>query len=76
MDTYNNIVATLLPVEKPLLSDRIEKMNNALKIGIDELKWNSQTIDPFINQAMGIVCEVDELVKKMKDNVKKIEQMM
>jgi len=76
VDTYNNIVASLLPVEKPLLSDRIEKMNNALKRGIDELKWNSQTIDPFINQAMGIVCEVDELVKKMKDNVKKMQLMM
>lgn len=76
VDTYNNIVASLLPVEKPLLHDRIEKMNGALLKGITDLKWNSQTIDPFINQAMTIVVEVDELVKKMKDNVKKMEIMM
>jgi dynein heavy chain len=52
---YNNILSTLLPVEKPLLADKIERMNNALQKGIDELKWNSQNIDPFIKQAMEIV---------------------
>ena len=30
VDLYNNILATLLPVEKPLLADRIERMNQAL----------------------------------------------
>jgi dynein heavy chain, axonemal len=67
---YNEILANLLPVEKPLLADRIEKINKALQPGIGELRWNSSNIDPFINQAMNIVTEVDELVKKMKDNVK------
>lgn len=40
-NTYNGILSTLLPVEKPLLADRIDKMNGALQKGIDELKWNS-----------------------------------
>ena len=73
---YNNILATLLPVEKPLLADRIERMNQALQKGIDELKWNSGNIDPFIKQAMEIVTQVDELVSKMKFNVKKIQSLM
>jgi len=73
---YNGILSTLLPVEKPLLQDRIEKMNKALAPGIDELKWNSQNIDPFINSAMGIVKEIDELVKKMKDNINKMQDFM
>ena len=73
---YNGILATLLPVEKPLLQDRIEKMNKALQPGIDELKWNSQNIDPFINSAMNIVKEIDELVKKMKDNIAKMQDFM
>jgi len=60
---YNGILATLLPVEKPLLQDRIERMNKALWSGINELKWNSQNIDPFINSAMDIVKDVDRLVK-------------
>jgi dynein heavy chain len=70
---YNEILSILLPVEKPLLAERIEKMNNSLQSGIDTLKWNSQNIDPFINKAMSVVSDQDQLVKKMKDNIKKIE---
>ena len=76
VEMYNNIIATLLPVEKPLMMDRIQKMNKALQSGIDTLKWNSDNIDPFINQAMEIVTEVDELVKKMKENVSKMIEIM
>jgi dynein heavy chain len=49
VEMYNNIIATLLPVEKPLMMERIQKMNKALQSGIDTLKWNSDNIDPFIN---------------------------
>ncbi len=76
VEMYNNIIATLLPVEKPLMMERIQKMNKALQSGIDSLKWNSENIDPFINQAMSIVTEVDELVKKMKENVSKMIEIM
>jgi dynein heavy chain len=48
-DMYNEILSILLPVEKPLLHDRIMKMNSTLEPGIVELKWNTQNIDPFIN---------------------------
>jgi dynein heavy chain len=76
VEMYNNMLSTLLPVEKPLLADRIEKMGNALQSGIDTLRWNSENINPFINNAMKIVTDVDILVKKMKDNVHKIHQLM
>jgi dynein heavy chain len=52
------------------------KMNNALEPGIADLRWNTQNIDPFINQCMSIVTDVDTLVKKMKENIRKIEGMM
>jgi len=73
---YNGILTDLLTVEKPLLADRIERMNSALAKGFADLKWNSQNIDPFINNAMTVVTDVDELVRKMKDNVKKIQNLM
>jgi dynein heavy chain len=76
VNMYNDILATLLPVEKPLLADRIEKMNVALQRGVNELKWNSSGIDEFINKARADVSVVDELVKKMKDNVRKMQDMM
>lgn len=73
---YNEILATLLPVEKPLLADRIERINKSMQPGIEQLKWNSPNIDPFIKECMLIVKDVDELVKKMKENVKKMQEMM
>ena len=76
VEMYNNIIATLLPVEKPLMHSRIEKMNKALQAGFDTLKWNATDIDKFIDNAMGIVTDVDELVKKMKENVSKMIEIM
>jgi dynein heavy chain len=76
VNMYNDILATLLPVEKPLLKERIERMNSTLSPGIEELKWNSQNIDPFIKQCMEVVKEVDDLVKKMKENVRKMQDYM
>ena len=76
VDMYNEILATLLHVEKPLLADRIERINKALQAGIEHLKWDSEGINPFIKNAMDVVTDVDELVRLMKDNVRKMEQMM
>ena len=76
VDMYNNIIATLLPVEKPLMQERINKINKYLQPGMDTLKWNSENINPFIKQALDIVSEVDDLVKKMKLNVRNMIEMM
>jgi dynein heavy chain len=73
---YNEILATLLPVEKPLLGDRIKQMSDALEHGIKDLRWNSDAINKFIGNALMIVTQVDELVKKMKENVRKMHEMM
>ena len=67
---YNNIQTTLLPVEKPLLKDKIELIYRILKPGIEKLKWKDENINPFIKEAMSVVTDIDELVKKMKENVK------
>ena len=75
-DTYNNILATLLPVEKPLLAKKIENMSKSLQDGIDQLKWNSEGIDKFIAKAHDTIMDVDDLVRKMKDNVEKIGKFM
>lgn len=73
---YNNIIANMLPVEKPLMLSRIQKIDKYLQPGIDHLRWNSEKIDPYISDCMVYVTEVDELVKKMKDNVKKMTHIM
>lgn len=76
VDMYNNILATLLPVEKPLLAKKIDGMGKALEAGITTLKWNSDGIDKFIKNAHEIVEETDGLVKKMKENVQNMHKEM
>jgi hypothetical protein len=66
----------LLPVEKPLLQKRIEKMDVYLEPGIVELTWNSQAIDQFIEKCSNEVSEQDNLVNRMKENVDKMQDMM
>lgn len=60
---YNNIQTTMLPVEKPLLRDKIELIDRILKPGIETLKWKDEKINPFIKEAMLIVTDINELVK-------------
>lgn len=74
--TYNEMLAKLLPVEKPLLQDRIEKMDEALADGINTLTWNSKGIEKFIRNAEAVVSSVDEVVSKMKKNVDEILKIM
>jgi len=73
---FNDVLSTLLGVEKPLLGDRIQMMLTALEPGLSQLMWNSDNINPFINKALKICTEVDELVKKMKENVRKMQDIM
>ena len=76
VEMYNNIIATLLPVEKPLMMKRINEMNKALQPGIDSHKWNSEGIDPFIKRAYEAAETADYEVKKMKDNVSSMIETM
>lgn len=73
---YNDILKTLLPVEKPLLMKRIEAMDKSLEEGITKLTWNSPGIDQFIAAAHNVVAKIDDLVRKMKDNVLKMHDYM
>lgn len=66
VNMYNDILAGLLPVEKPLLAKKIQAMGKSLQAGIDTLKWNSEGIDRWIKIAHDTVYEVDMLVLNMK----------
>jgi dynein heavy chain len=73
---YNEIKQDLLPVEEPLLDDRIKKMDQTLEPGLRELKWRSQNINEFIQQSLGVVREVSTTVKTMQANLNKIKEIM
>jgi dynein heavy chain len=70
---YNAVLTELLPVEEPLLEDRIAKMDAALSSGLTELKWKSDDkIPAFIAQAQQVVGDVSGVVDAIKNNLKKI----
>lgn len=56
---YNGILQTLIPVEFPLLQDRIDRINQNVQPGIVDLCWKSEGIDPFIKGSMTVVTEVN-----------------
>lgn len=67
MGKYDSALSELLPVEGPLLEDRIVKMDTVLSRGFADLKWRSgDRIPDFIAQAMTVVLDVSCVVGVLK----------
>ena len=73
---YNEVKQTLHPVEKPLLQERIEKMDQTLEPGLKDLKWRSPNINEFIQASMIVVQDVNKTVKTMQSNLNGIKDIM
>lgn len=74
---YNTIVTTLHPVERPLVEQRIIRMDEILKEGIDSLKWEQDVqIRAFITKAQKVVNETFHVVEKMKKGLEKIRSSL
>ncbi|PFH34573.1 dynein heavy chain family protein [Besnoitia besnoiti] len=70
---YNQILTDLLPNERPLLADRIAKINAILAPGLTSLRWHSsEEVDEFLSQATSVVTEVYGICHTMKANLQKI----
>eukprot|EP00930_Biecheleria_cincta_P022439 TRINITY_DN16377_c0_g1_i1.p1 TRINITY_DN16377_c0_g1~~TRINITY_DN16377_c0_g1_i1.p1 ORF type:complete len:134 (-),score=41.41 TRINITY_DN16377_c0_g1_i1:81-461(-) len=74
---YNAVLTELLPVEEPLLEDRIAKMDQALSPGLTELKWkNEDDIPNFIEGTMKVVSDVSGVVDIMKNNLRSVSGIL
>lgn len=61
-------------MEEPLIKDRIERMDHALKDALGEIKWESDhKIIEFINKAKEHVDSTFEVVQVMKEAISKIK---
>eukprot|EP00929_Paragymnodinium_shiwhaense_P077084 TRINITY_DN3967_c0_g3_i3.p1 TRINITY_DN3967_c0_g3~~TRINITY_DN3967_c0_g3_i3.p1 ORF type:complete len:4541 (+),score=1544.66 TRINITY_DN3967_c0_g3_i3:127-13749(+) len=77
VEKYNAVLTELLPVEEPLLEDRIERMDNVLSPALTELRWRSEDAIPdFITQAMTVVCDVSSVVDVLKGNLRKVSAVL
>jgi dynein heavy chain len=74
---YNSVLTELLPVEEPLLEDRITKMDSTLSPGLTDLKWRSEDkIPEFIEGAMKVVSDVSSVVDIIKQNLRNISKIL
>lgn len=73
---YNDILRTLLPVERPLIEKKLEAVDAALTKGLTVLNWNSHHIDGYIQELMAQVKEVDTILKTIKGNVEQTQKIL
>lgn len=75
---YNTIITTVIDVEKPLIINRLTKIDENLEIGIKELRWSTDMnmIAEFIKQIMALVKDLYDRLNYLKGNVKTIEKMI
>lgn len=76
VEKYNFVVTKLEVVEEPLIASKIEKMNESLRPGIEDIKWSSPDVDSFISSVNKQINEVYEIVESMKNDLEKIRQTL
>jgi dynein heavy chain len=74
---YNAVLTELLPVEEPLLEEKIVKMDSVLSPGLTDLRWKSEDrIPEFITSVSSVVGDVSQVVDAIKGNLKKISAII
>ncbi len=76
VNMYNNMVTSLLPVEKPLVHTYINKIDKTLSRGVKQLSWKSHGIDLFITECMADVKAANKILATLKTNLAQIEDIM
>jgi dynein heavy chain len=70
VNIYNNMLATLLDVERPLLQAKLEDIDKFLQKGLKHLNWKSHAINDFVQSTMTKVKEANSILQTIKTNVK------
>eukprot|EP01052_Picozoa_sp_SAG31_P009142 SAG31_NODE_475_length_15172_cov_4.834273_2_plen_742_part_00 len=70
---YNNILFTLMDVERPMMQAKLDKIDEELKKACTVLSWRSHGINEFIVQSMSLVKEANTILSGLKANVAQIE---
>eukprot|EP01035_Chromulina_nebulosa_P017812 gene17812-23422_t len=68
----NDILNSLIQVEKPLVLPYLSKFDTIIEKGLNQYNWKSQNINEYISESMDQIVVVSSIVKTMKDNLKLI----
>jgi len=70
---YNWIQNNLLEVERPLVKNDIQAIEEFLEKGIKSLNWKSHGINEFVSEASSMVKGCETMLKTLKENTQKIQ---
>ncbi len=73
---YNKVQRTILAVEKPLVQQKLDAVEQALNRGLAELNWKSPEIEAYIRDCKAAVDDVDLVLTTIKENVRLTQQAL
>tara|TARA_B100000795_G_scaffold239297_1_gene200871 strand:+ start:730 stop:1896 length:1167 start_codon:yes stop_codon:yes gene_type:complete len=76
VDTYNNIIETMLPVEAPLLKNWVDAIEASTKKGIDIYDWNADGLEVFVETARIVCIDAATMMSELKTNLQGCEDII
>jgi dynein heavy chain len=76
VNIYNNMLATLIDVERPLVQAKLDSIDKVLLKGLKHLNWKSHAIEDFIKQTMREVKDAHSTLQTCKSNVKETQALL
>ena len=76
VNIYNDMLRTLLDVEKPLLQAKLDDIDKFLQKGLKHLNWKSHAINEFVTSTMTKVKEANTILQTIKSNVKETQVVL
>jgi dynein heavy chain len=76
VDSYNKIIKTISPEERPLIEGELKRIDTELEKGEKQLKWNSPGIGEYIAEIKNMVSDLETRLQKSKQNLEKITALM
>jgi dynein heavy chain len=76
VNTYNNIMTTLIDVERPLVQAKLDNIDKVLVKGLKHLNWKSHNIDEFVKTVMREVRDAHSTLQTCKSNVRETQALL
>jgi dynein heavy chain len=74
---YNNVICSLIEVEKPLVQEKLKKVQNILEPGFSSITWEkTKEIEDFVAKAHINISDLGNTVDRLKAFVAKIEHIL
>ena len=73
---YNNILNTLIDVERPLIQEQLDQIDVSLEKGLTTLNWKGLGIDDFISDIHTLVFKASSTLKLLKSKVEQVQDIL